>query len=450
MTFLSDVPVAALVVVALIGITLAALLSAGEVAVVSASRASVADLIARKPDKARRIARLVDNRSQVAAIASFARVCAEMVATTCITIALSTVFDRWWVVVIVSVFLSVLVALVLVRISPRSIGRYNPAKVLSGLSGLLAVSYGTLAWVSPMTKAARVTPDQEDEHQLREFVDRVEDSGAIEAEEREMLRSVIELHDTSVSEVMVPRTDMISIQAAVSLRKATNLFVRSGFSRVPVVGESTDEVLGVLFFKDTARVLLNASDPDSKTVADVMRPIRFYPEMKPADELLREMQASHQHIAMAVDEYGGVAGLITIEDILEEIVGEMVDEHDVDLPGVQLLGHNKYQVPARMSLGDLGVLFDIELEDPDVDTVAGLLAKTLGKIPLAGASAQVSGLRISSDQFAGRRKQLSSVIVEKFSEVISDESVTTRTQESDPAGLAPSDQPHSGAAVKEK
>ncbi|MFD2839167.1 hemolysin family protein [Populibacterium corticicola] len=449
MNLFSDAPVGALIVCAILGIALAALLSAGEVAVVGVSRAALAEASAKKPERSRRLALLAENRAQVAAISSFARMVAEMFATACITVTYAAFFDEWWLVVLLSVLSSVVVALLLVRISPRTLGRHNPAGVLSALSLLLLVVYRTLRWIGPLTRAARIPTEVETEHQLRQFVERVEDSSIIEQEERDMLRSVIELHDTRVSEVMVPRIDMITIEAATPLAKAQNLFVRSGFSRVPVVGESTDEVVGVLFFKDAARVLLNSSDPDSKTVADVMRPIRFYPETKPADDLLREMQATHQHIAMAVDEYGGVAGLITIEDILEEIVGEMVDEHDTEAPSIEDLGDGVYRVPARLSLDGLGELFDIELDDPDVDTVAGLLAKALGKVPLAGASAEVEHLRISADQFAGRRKQLISVLVEKQRTHISDEPGQSGELVTQPAGQYPSDQRGSGRAEKD-
>lgn len=450
MNELANVPVAALVVCAVAGIVLAALLSAGEVAVVAASRSAVADIAARKPDKAARLKLLVDNSSQVAALAAFARVVAEMVATACITVTLAAFFDEWWLVVVLSVITSVVVAMVLVRISPRTLGRHNPARILNLVSGLLAAVWHLLRWISPITRAARIPASVDDEHELREFVDRVEDSDVIEKDERTMLRSVIELHDTQLSEVMVPRTDMITIEAAVSLRKAQNLFVRSGFSRVPVVGGSTDEILGVLFFKDASRVLLNSSDPESKSVADIMRPVTFYPETKPADDLLKEMQVTHQHIAMIVDEYGGVAGMITIEDILEEIVGELVDEHDNEAPTIEDLGDGRFRVPARMPLDDVGELFDIELDDPDVDTIAGLLSKALGKIPLVGASAEADGLRISADKFAGRRKQLSSVLVERIDIQINDDPQTGGDNVTEVAGIHPSDQFGSGQAHKEK
>lgn len=421
MNLLTETPIAALLAVAALGILLAALLSAAEVAVLGASRASVAKLADRKPQLADRLSFLTHNAAESAALAGFARLFFEMLATACITVSLATAFDEWWLVVTLSVVVSTIISLVLVRISPRTIGRHNPAQVLGGLSGLLYAVTKMFMWVVPMTRGARVPPIVDDAHELKMFVDRVEESDVIEDDERDMLRSVIELHETKVREVMVPRTDMISIEAAVPLHKAQNLFVRSGFSRVPVVGESSDEVLGVLFFKDAARVLLNSHDPDSKTVADVMRTIQFYPETKMADELLREMQATHQHIAMVIDEYGGIAGMVTVEDILEEIVGELVDEHDNETPGITKISENAYRVPARLPLDELGALFNRELDDPDVDTVAGLLSKLIGRVPLARSSAVTQGIRLSAHEFGGRRKQLSSVIAE----LIEDESPAT-------------------------
>lgn len=411
MNQLVDVPVGILLVIALLGIALAALLSAGEAAVLRVTRAAVAEIAERKPATASRVSFLAENASQTAASAAFVRVVAEMIATACITVSIASIFDEWWLVVIIATVVSAAVALVLIRISPRNLGRHHPAQVLSALSGPLWGVVKSTGWVTKLTSEARANQEADDETELRDLVDRVDESDVIEDEERTMLRSVFELHDTTLSEVMVPRTDMITIEAGNPLRKAQNLFVRSGFSRVPVVGESSDEVLGVLFFKDTARVFFNSPDPESKTVADVMRPVQFYPESKSVDSLLREMQATAQHIALAVDEYGGIAGLVTIEDILEEIVGELVNEHDTATPGIEDLGDGSYRVPARLSLDDLSDLFHREIDDPDVDTIAGLLAKELGKIPLAGAHVVSQGLEIRADEFAGRRKQLSSVIV---------------------------------------
>ncbi|XBH20284.1 hemolysin family protein [Jonesiaceae bacterium BS-20] len=411
MDSLANAPVGILVPIAVLGIITAAVVSAGEAAVLKVSRSAVGEVSEAKPHLAQRLQALTQDTAVTATAAAFVRVVAEMIATACITVSIATAFTPWWLVVIVAALVSALVALVLVRISPRTLGRTYPAQVLSLLSGPMAFFLATSGWISRLVHKPQKARDTDEEDELRELVDLVDESEVIEDEERNMLRSVFELHETSLREIMVPRTDMFTLEANLPLRKAQELFVRSGFSRLPVVGDSADEVLGVLFFKDTARVLLNSSDPDSKLVIDVMRQVTFFPESKRVDELLREMQTTAQHIAMAVDEYGGVAGLVTIEDVIEEIVGELVDEHDVAAPEIEHLGPGIYRVPARLTLDELGELFDREIDDEDVDTVAGLLAKVLGKVPISGSSAQTHNLEITADSFAGRRKQLTAVIV---------------------------------------
>lgn len=411
MNSLADAPVGILVTVAVLGIVTAAVMSAGEAAVLKISKSAVQEASDARPNLAYRLQTLTKDTAVTATAASFVRVVAEMIATACITVSIATAFSSWWLVVVVAALVSALVALILVRISPRTLGRRYPGQVLSALSGPMAFFLATSGWISKLVHKSQKSRDLDEEDELRELVDLVDESEVIEDEERNMLRSVFELHETSLREIMVPRTDMFTLEANLPLYKAQELFVRSGFSRLPVVGDSADEVLGVLFFKDTARVLLNSSDPDSKLVTDVMRQVTFFPESKRVDEVLREMQTTAQHIAMAVDEYGGVAGLVTIEDVIEEIVGELVDEHDVAAPEVEHLGLGTYRVPARLSLDELGELFDREIDDEDVDTVAGLLAKVLGKVPISGSSADSHDLRITADSFAGRRKQLTAVIV---------------------------------------
>ena len=196
------------------------------------------------------------------------------------------------------------------------------------------------------------------------------------------------------------------------LRKALGLFLKSGYSRVPVVGDSVDDVRGVLFLKDVVRHVHTAGETDA-TVDELLRPPVFVPESKPVDDLLREMQGGASHMAMVVDEFGGVAGLVTVEDALEEIVGELTDEHDRAAPEVEDLGGGAFRVPSRLPLDELGELFGIEIDDDDVDTAGGLLAKALGKVPLAGSSAQAHGLRLTADRVEGRRRQLATVLVER-------------------------------------
>lgn len=423
---LANAPVGILIFIAVLGIITAGVVSAGEAAVIKISRSAVTEAAEAKPHLADRLARLTKDSSVTVTAASFVRIVAEMIATACITVSIATVFSAWWVVVLLAALISALVALFLVRVSPRTIGRRYPVSVLTTLSGPMSFFLTTWGWVSRLVNTRQGDRETHEEEEMRELVDFVDESEVIEDEERHMLRSVIELHETSVREVMVPRTDMFTIEAKTGLRKAQELFVRSGFSRFPVVGDSADEVLGVLFFKDAARVLLNSSDPGSRKVLDIMRPVSFYPESKRVDELLREMQATAQHIAMAVDEYGGVAGMVTIEDIIEEIVGELVDEHDVAAPEIENLGLGRYRVPARLALDELGELFDREIDDEDVDTVAGLLAKVLGKIPISGSKALTHDLEIIADSFAGRRKQLSAVIVSDMAQDRHDRGATTQ------------------------
>jgi CBS domain containing-hemolysin-like protein len=232
-----------------------------------------------------------------------------------------------------------------------------------------------------------------------------------------MIHSVFELGDTLVREVMVPRTTLVSIEAGESLHSAMSLFLRSGFSRVPVVGEGLDDVRGVLYLKDVARRL--HEDPargPSQPVDAVMREPHFVPDSKAADELLREMQRDAGHVAIVVDEYGGTAGMITLEDLVEEIVGEIADEYDRDEQDVEELPDGAYRVRSRVHCEEVGELFGIDLEDEEVDTVGGLLAKALGRVPIAGASARVDGIVLTADRFEGRRNQLATVIVRRAEE----------------------------------
>jgi CBS domain containing-hemolysin-like protein len=252
------------------------------------------------------------------------------------------------------------------------------------------------------------------EAELRELVDIAEESELIEAGEREMIHSVFELGDTLVREVMVPRTALVSIEAGETLRSAMSLFLRSGFSRVPVVGEGLDDVRGVLYLKDVARRL--HEDPThgpGQPVDAVMREPHFVPDSKAADELLREMQRDAGHVAIVVDEYGGTAGMITLEDLVEEIVGEIADEYDRDEHDVEELPDGAYRVRSRVHVEEVGELFGLELEDEEVDTVGGLLAKALGRVPIAGASARVGELVLTADRFEGRRNQLATVLVRR-------------------------------------
>jgi CBS domain containing-hemolysin-like protein len=246
--------------------------------------------------------------------------------------------------------------------------------------------------------------------ELRELVDLAEQRGVVEHGERDMIHSVFALGDTIAREVMVPRTEMVVIEQQKSAEKALGLALTSGFSRLPVIGESVDDVLGVVYLKDLVRPV-QAGRRDLM-VGQVMRPATFVPESKHVDELLREMQAARTHMAIVVDEYGGIAGLVTIEDILEEIVGEITDEYDVERPPVEwLAADTQARVTARLPVDDLGELFAVELDETDVETVAGLLAQALGRVPIPGASATVGELTLQAEGTTGRRNRIDTVLV---------------------------------------
>jgi CBS domain containing-hemolysin-like protein len=250
------------------------------------------------------------------------------------------------------------------------------------------------------------------EAELRELVDLAEASQVIESGERAMIHSVFELGDTMVREVMVPRTDVVFIERTKTLRQVMSLALRSGFSRIPVTGESLDDIVGVAYLKDVTKRVFDKHEAEStEQVGTVVRPVMFVPESKPVDQLLREMQAERKHLAIVVDEYGGTAGLVTIEDVLEEIVGEITDEYDQDEIEVERLSNGSIRVSSRFHVDDLEEVCGVAIEDDDVDTVGGLMAKHLGRVPIPGSATEVGGLRFQAEGPAGRRNRIATVLI---------------------------------------
>ncbi|MDN4482372.1 hemolysin family protein [Demequina lignilytica] len=314
------------------------------------------------------------------------------------------------------------VSLLVVRAVPRGIARAHPENTLRALAPLAWF----LIWVTTPIRAVVPALQYPELREAEDLMDQAED--ALEEEDAELLRSVVGLGDTLTREVMVPRTDMITIHAGTTARKAMILFMRSGFSRVPVIGDGVDDTVGVLYLKDVVRWTWDHPARLEEPIDALVREPVFVPESVPADDLLRRMQDEVFHMAIVVDEYGGVAGLVTIEDALEEIVGEVVDEHDRSAPDVEDLGDGRYRVPARYDLDSLGELFDVEIDDEDVETAAGLLAKALGKVPIPGSEASAHGLVLIAERAEGRRRRLVSLVVERERPVEGED----ETQEAEP------------------
>ncbi len=349
------------------------------------------------------------------------RLLCELTATTLVALVAVDTWGAGWTAALVAAGAMTLVSFVVVGVGPRTVGRQHAyavgratAPLVRGLGRALNPLASLLILIGNAVTPGKGFPEGPfgSQVELRELVDLAEERGVVEHGERQMIHSVFALGDTIAREVMVPRTEMVWIERPKSLRQALALFLRSGFSRIPVIGDSVDDVLGVLYLKDVIR-RTQSGDPaaDATPVAELMRDATFVPESKPVDDLLSEMQAARTHLVIVVDEYGGTAGLVTIEDILEEIVGEITDEYDVERPPVEHLEDGAVRVTARLPIEDLGEIFDKDLPADEVETVGGLLAQLIGRVPIPGSSADIEGLHLVAEGVTGRRNRIDSVLV---------------------------------------
>jgi CBS domain containing-hemolysin-like protein len=411
-----------LLVVAICLVPLAGIFGAMESALQRVSKARVEEMRRDGVKRAAALEEVVQERARHVALLLLLRIACETLAAVLVTVLFYDVWGSGWQTVLTSAGVMVVVSYVLVGVGPRTLGRqhaYGVALATAGVMKLLGRVLGPVATLLILI-GNMITPGRgfrdgpfSSEVELRELVDMAEERGVVESGERQMIHSVFELGDTIAREVMVPRTDVVWIERTKTVRQALALALRSGFSRLPVIGENVDDVVGVVYLKDLVRRSQNSTDQRGPKVEELMRTPTFVPESKPVDELLRDMQAQRIHIAIVVDEYGGFAGLVTIEDILEEIVGEIADEHDqFQRPPVEELSDGSIRVTARLPVEDLAELFGVELpEDDDVETVGGLLARALGRVPIEGASAEVGGLKLVAESTGGRRNRIDTLLV---------------------------------------
>lgn len=336
--------------------------------------------------------------------------------------------DGWstWIALVVVIAALVVVAYIGLGVAPRTLGRQHaerialiaarPTRFLATILGPITTLLIVIGNALTPGKGFREGPF-DTAAELREMVDLAGADDLIEDAERKMIHSVFDLGDTFAREVMVPRTEMVFIERNKSLRQAISLSLRSGFSRIPVIGENADDIVGVIYLKDMVRRTFEHHDAEREdTVDSLMRATSFVPDSKPADELLKDMQAARVHVAIVVDEYGGTAGLVTIEDILEEIVGEIADEYDTAAPEVTQLDDDRYRVLSRMNLDDFAELTQVEInaEDEGVDTVLGLMAKRLGRVPIPGAEVVENGWSLVAERGAGRRNRIGAVLATRI------------------------------------
>ncbi|GAA0356054.1 hemolysin family protein [Microbispora corallina] len=415
--------------VVLIGV--GGLLASAETALTRISRVRAEEFVKEGRRGAGRLQAIVADPPRYLNLLLLLRLSCELVATVITTLLfIDWLGDRGRAYAAAAVVM-ILVSYVIVGVSPRTLGRQHAEPIALAAA---PVVYGLTRIFGPLPKLLillgnALTPGRgfregpfTSEAELRDLVDLAEQRRVIEPDEREMIHSVFELGDTLVREVMVPRTDMVFIERGKNLSQALSLALRSGFSRIPVAGENEDDVVGIAYLKDIVRRMQDTGDSTAR-IDELMRPATYVPESKPIDELLREMQARQIHLAIVIDEYGGTAGLVTIEDVIEEIVGEIADEYDQEAPRVEWLDDGAARVTARLPVDELAELFGTEIEVDDVDTVGGLLAHALGRVPIAGSEATIAGLRLTAENLAGRRNRISTVVVRRLEPSAADDEV---------------------------
>ena len=397
------------------------LLAAADSALSVLSRNDLVELAASSRSRRSLLAISADPGAHVNAL-NFMRIVAETTAAVLVTLAFASIFTDWWWTLLASALIMTAASFVLVGSSPRSVGRVNARPVMRVAAPIVRATRVILGPLADALVAIgnRVTPGRSrtatfsSEEQLLSMIDEATELDVLEEDDRELIHSIFEFNDTVVREVMIPRTDMVTLDADATMTASLGLFLSKGVSRMPVIGEDVDEVIGVLYLKDVARVVHEQTlDAATLTAGELSRPALFVPESQKADSLLRQMQVESSHLAMVVDEYGGIAGLVTLEDLIEELVGDISDEYDRDVAEVEQLSEGSYRVSARLAIDELGDLFGLELEDDEVDSVGGLLTKALGRLPVSGSSAEYSGLILTAERTEGRRKRVSTVLVER-------------------------------------
>ena len=376
-------PVAFIAAGILLAVT--ATLRAAGAALVRTSRADALHEATDGNDRAATVAGLLENRARIQPALAPVLTGLLVFAVVPLTWALATVFSGWQLAAIMIVMAVVVV--IVTDILPRTVGRSRSSTLAYRLAPLLAASVR-------LGDAANDLVSDEDDEVIDEPLNDTED-------ELELISSIIEFGDTIVREVMVPRTDMVTLPASASTDEAVDLVLEAGRSRVPLTGENVDDIVGFLYARDLLELYDQHSPP--RPCGEIGREPYFVPETKPIADLLREMQANQRHLAIVVDEFGGTAGLVTIEDLLEEIVGEIVDEYDTEEPMVIPIEEGALLVDARLDVDDLASVLGIEFPDEDWDTVGGLILGLAGRVPNPGESFEYDDVVLTAEQVQGRR-----------------------------------------------
>lgn len=392
------------------------LLAAVDAALGVRSHAELEALADESPRTGAAIRAIADDEPAHVSALSFARVFAETLCAVLITLVLAYSLQALWLELVIATLVMTATTFVLVGSSPRTVGTHHPDGVIRFAAPAvraIRVLLGPIA-IGLARFGDRVTPGRgpgsariRDEQQLLSMVDQAAEQQVLEDDDRAYIHSLVEFGETLVREVMVPRIDMITIDDDVSVREALEQILASRHSRIPVIRGEVDDVVGIVHLRDASGfVLRRAEESETAPVTRIVKPAIFVPELQAADEVMRRMQSESTHLALVVDEYGGISGLVTLEDLIEELVGEISDEHDREAPEATQQTDGAFLVSARLTLERLGELFEIELEDDDVETVGGIIAKELGRLPEAGDAVTVAGIELTAVGIERRRQRL--------------------------------------------
>ena len=391
-------------------IAVSAFLAMGETSLTRSNRVKAMALCEEGHRGANSLLRLVEHPERFLTPVLFVLLLCHLVAATLIGLLAERLFGAWG--VAVATLVEVMVIFVVAEAVPKTFAVQHPDRA----SLLVAPLIDALVRFPPIRLMARaligvsniLVPGKGlkqgpfvSEEELLAMADVAVEEDVIEREERQLIHSIIEFGDTVVREVMVPRPDMVSVEARASVSDAIDVVITAGFSRIPVYEQSIDDVVGILYAKDLMRAFREGHVDEA--VRDLVRPPRFVPETKRVAELMPEMQKDKIHVAVVVDEYGGTAGLVTLEDLIEELIGEIVDEYDVEEVPVEPLPGGDVRVNARMPIDEVNELLDVRLPEGDFDTVGGLIFNLLGHVPAEGESVDFDGHRLRAEKVQGRR-----------------------------------------------
>ncbi len=398
-------------VVVLVLTAVAAFLAAAETSLTRMSRARAIHLAEEQRRGAAQLLRLVEQPARFLNLVLLLVLVVQFFATALFTSVLSRLVGGGLGVAIAATVMTIL-TFIFAEVAPKTYAVQQTDRAALAVAPVVYV-LTRLPVLGPLTRLLIgignvVTPGKGlksgpfvSEEEIRAMVDEAERGDVIEEEEREMIHSIFEFGDTILREVMTPRPDMVAVPVSTSLQEVLELILRSGYSRIPVYQDDIDNVVGLAYAKDVLRRLHDGQA--DKPLADILRPAPIMPESMKAAECLREMRRRKSHMVIVIDEYGGTAGLVTIEDLLEEIVGEITDEYDQEDPNVEPLPDGDYRVNARLGIDEVNELLDVQLPSTEWDTIGGLLINLVGGVPREGQELEFQGLRLTAERVQGRR-----------------------------------------------